>query len=507
MKPHLLYPDRDLDLSTELPINAEDLVGDLQLDVLIHSMAGDDGLVARVAERAILRGLTDPAEIRYRQGILRDFLERPDILEFLYAAAGEALAGRKNLWGYTFHKPSSVVAGALRYLEMFVGHLKALRSFADDHKAVVRSDGLVALFGSLQAELSDDYFATVQEHLDNLKFREGMLLEARLAGDNTGEGYLLLYPGQGKRTWRRRIGAAPRDSFSFSVNPRDDAGAQALEDLTNRGMNQVANALAQSADHITSYFTLMRAELAFYVGCLNLHSALAEARQPACFPEITPMVVGALTFSDLRDPCLALQASHDVVGNDVRADGKSLIVITGANSGGKSTFLRSVGAAQLMMQAGMFVPAASYLASSASGVFTHFSREEDPTMTKGRLVEELGRFRGLVGHIHPGALVLLNEAFHSTNEREGSEISRQIVRALQEAGSRVMVVTHQYDFANSVYQEMAESVLSLRAERRADGQRDYKLVAAQPLETAFGRDLYHRIFADARAACYPQAGT
>ena len=47
-----------------------------------------------------------------------------------------------------------------------------------------------------------------------------------------------------------------------------------------------------------------------------------------------------------------------MTGNDIDADGKSLIVVTGANEGGKSTFLRSVGTAQLMMQAGMFVTAA-----------------------------------------------------------------------------------------------------------------------------------------------------
>jgi len=60
---------------------------------------------------------------------------------------------------------------------------------------------------------------------------------------------------------------------------------------------------------------------------------------------------------------------------------------TGANRGGKSTLLRSVGLAQLMMQCGMFV-AASWLRSSVcDSVFTHFRREEDAEMKSGKLDE------------------------------------------------------------------------------------------------------------------------
>ena len=93
------------------------------------------------------------------------------------------------------------------------------------------------------------------------------------------------------------------------------------------------------------------------------------------------------TCTDLRDASLALRAEH-VIGNDVSADGKALVIITGANSGGKSTFLRSVGLAQLMTQSGMFVTAGSVRVSVCQQLFTHFIREEDPS---GRLDEELSR--------------------------------------------------------------------------------------------------------------------
>ena len=97
-------------------------------------------------------------------------------------------------------------------------------------------------------------------------------------------------------------------------------------------------------------------------------------------------------------------------------------MITGANQGGKSTFLRSLGLAQMMMQGGMFVAAANFNANVCHGVFTHFKREEDRTMKSGKFDEELRRMSDIAARITPGCLLLCNESFASTNEREGSEI-------------------------------------------------------------------------------------
>ena len=77
----------------------------------------------------------------------------------------------------------------------------------------------------------------------------------------------------------------------------------------------------------------------------------------------------------------------------------SITALIGPTGSGKSTFLRSVGTAQLMMQAGMFVTADAFTANVRSGIFTHFTREEDATLTHGRLDEELTRMSTLVDHI------------------------------------------------------------------------------------------------------------
>jgi DNA mismatch repair ATPase MutS len=114
-------------------------------------------------------------------------------------------------------------------------------------------------------------------------------------------------------------------------------------------------------------------------------------------------------------------------------------------------------------------------------------------MSSGRLDEEMSRMNDIAEAVTPRCVVLFNESFASTNEREGSEIARQIIRGLLEADVTVFYVTHLYDLAESFFLEHSGSTLFLRAERQVDGQRSFKLVEAEPLPTSFGEDLYHRL--------------
>jgi DNA mismatch repair ATPase MutS len=196
----------------------------------------------------------------------------------------------------------------------------------------------------------------------------------------------------------------------------------------------------------------------------------------------------------LYDICLALTVKQKIVGNQVDADNKDLMIITGANQGGKSTTLRSLGLAQLMMQAGMFVPAESFCANLCEGLFTHYKRKEDATMKSGKLDEELGRMSEIIDRITPNSMVLFNESFAATNEREGSEIARQVVSALLEKRIKVVFVTHQYEFAHGFYDKGMGNAIFLRAERKIGGARTFKLIEGEPLQTSYGEDLYRKIF-------------
>ena len=64
-----------------------------------------------------------------------------------------------------------------------------------------------------------------------------------------------------------------------------------------------------------------------------------------------------------------------------------------------------------------------------SSLFTHDKREEDASLDKGKVDEELARMSEIADYLGPNSMVLFNESFAATNERDGSEIARQIVCA------------------------------------------------------------------------------
>lgn len=59
-------------------------------------------------------------------------------------------------------------------------------------------------------------------------------------------------------------------------------------------------------------------------------------------------------------------------------------------------------------------------------------------------------------------------------------------------------MTHLYEFARRAYEQRSERILFLRAERRPDGTRTFRLLEGAPLETSFGADVYRGVFGVAR---------
>ncbi len=495
MKAFLMYKDQDFDLKRKLPSNEQALIQDLELNTLFNAMAQGDPFLLGVAKCAVLGGVNNgPETIVYRQNILKDCLKNPLIVKEIYNISLGAIESERKVWRFLTDYPSGILQRSVEVLQSFVTALRKVRSVADEHADEVESEGFRALFEMIRRELGDDYFASVQNHLKKLKFRGGVLLSAGLGRGNKGTNYVLRKPRE-KQSWMKRIFAEGPPVYTFYLHPRDESGAKALSELNDTGINLVANALAQSTDHILSFFNMLRTELAFYIGCLNLHEQLLRKGEPMSFPVPVESSERKHSFKGLYDVCLALSLKQRIVGNEVNADNKDLVIITGANQGGKSTFLRSIGLGQMMMQCGMFVAAESFCSNVCDGLFTHYKREEDTSMKSGKFDEELSRMSDIADNMTSNSMVLFNESFAATNEREGSEIGRQIVCALLEKRIKIFFVTHLYAFAHGFVVEKMEKALFLRAERQADGQRTFKLVEGEPLQTSFGGDLYNRIFA------------
>ncbi|MGH8274874.1 MAG: MutS-related protein, partial [Gammaproteobacteria bacterium] len=477
--------DQTFDPQAGWPWQSDALIQDLGLDTLFDAMAGGDDYVFEIARRLVLEAACgDPDVIRYRQDILRDCLAQPAAVRELYAIACEAEEkGKKHYLGGTLQRyPDWRLRHAIELLDALIDTVGKLVRLADSHDGEFTSEGWSRFFAMVREELGGNYLASAECRLQELKFKNGMVFSARLGGDNQGTDYVLHQPPPGSESRLKRFlrehfprlfRVRPTD-FGFALDPRDESGFRALEALKNEGIVIAADALGGASTHVRDFFAMLRAELAFYVGCINLYETLAQQGEPVCIPEVVSAGQRELSFRGLYDACLTLHAGRRAVGNEADVASKRLIVVTGANQGGKSTFLRSVGLAQLMMQCGLFVPAESLRAVVHNGLFTHFKREEDAGMKSGKFDEELARMSAIVDHLTARSMILFNESFAATNEREGSEIARQIVSALMETPVTMIYVTHLYELARTLYENNDGSVFFLRADREDDGTRTFE---------------------------------
>ncbi|XVQ15539.1 MutS-related protein [Spirillospora sp. CA-255316] len=512
MRPHLLFradgmPAGGVRSGEPQQALPDEVIDDLRLEHLWTAMARGDERLFAVARSVTSAPLTDPSAIAHRQEVLDDCLRNASSVRALYELAGEAVSAEEKIfWTGAAGRPQGLLNRSLRLLELFCDHLRRLRAFAarQEQGQGFRSAGFTRLFASIRAETAEDYLRTAETLIEQLGFEHGIIVSARLGPGNMSTGFRLHEPpGKGRSPSTRRF---RKSSLIYTVPAEHEDSWRAMAAFRDLILADVAGATAESAMHVRDFFRALRDELGFYVGCLNLAEALSGAGLPICVPEPQAPANAALSARGLYEPCLALSLGGAVVDNDLDADGAGLIMVTGTNRGGKTTFLRSVGLAQLMMQSGMIVGARRFAASPADGVFTHFKREEDRSMEHGKLEEELVRMSAVVDRLRPGALVLCNESFVSTNEREGSAIAAEILRGFADVGVRVVFVTHLYALADRLHTDPPVRSLFLTTGRDAEGEPTFRLAPGAPSRSAHAMDLYARVFGEPARPQPPREG-
>lgn len=490
MKVRLLFPDRDAVLDLDPPDGADELVADLDLEPLFAVMVPGRRL-EKLCPAVLLRPLPDPATIGWRQHVLADALADPDGLRALFDLAGRALESQNSIWMYGGRTSDSQLSRALHGLTALLPVLRELSGLAARLLVSVRAEGLVQLCQRLIDELDPDYLGQLAALLNQLQFPQGILTRARIGPSGLLGSLELLAPAAGRRSWWAWFGAVSPGRFRFTIADRDEAGSQALGELRDDAIHEVAATLARSCDHVVAFFRQLRWETGFFVGCLQLHERLTAIGVPVCWP-VPDTRADALSTSGLTCLSHALRTGTRPTANDLSGPRVGLAVVTGANQGGKTTFLRSIGCAQLLLQAGVFVPADAFRSGVAPAIHTHFRRAEDDDLASGKLEEELVRMSAIVERCRPGDLQLMNESFASTDEVEGTYIAADIIDALLRHGVRVLLVTHFHRLASHYARRPGAALLV--AERREDGTRTHRIVAGTPLATSHGLDIYRQVF-------------
>ena len=230
-----------------------------------------------------------------------------------------------------------------------------------------------------------------------------------------------------------------------------------LDRLLER-VRSVADALARYTRVQSAGLAGLEAELAFYLGAVRLVNELRAAGLPLCRPEIAPSGERVCVIDGVYSLDLALRLraarntadlAHVVVPNAVTfGPNATIFILTGPNSGGKTTYTRAVGQAQALFQAGLLVPGRHARISPVDGIYTHFAVAERLDINGGRLAEELDRLAQIFRQAGPASLVLLNEPLASTDHAAARLLSRDILSGLRLLGARVLFVTHLHELVD-----------------------------------------------------------
>ncbi len=487
MKVNLLFKDGKLKKSEPDALTL-DLVQDLGLNVIADSMASGDEFIKNVCLQTLTAPLLNKEDILFRQEIVKDALEHINIFKELYELSKEVLESKKKSFFWMLSKkPSGVLFSNVRMMENLMGFLDKLKKLAS-FNSELSSTGMKNFLEKVKENLTDEYMAELKRFLNTLEFRGGILFSAKLGVANRCDNFMPRYREQQKGGILKIF--SKNRGYSFIIDERDEAGFRALSEIKDRALVETATILYRAVSGIIDFFETLKEEMAFYIGAYNLYKTIIQKGYPTCFPKIN--MPFEREFSGLIDLSLMLVSNKKIVGNGVELKNKKAVFITGANQGGKTTFLRGVGVAQVLFQAGLFVPAESFSSHINSGIFTHFKREEDTSLKSGKLDDELKRMDRIAEKLRKGSLVLMNESFASTNEQEGSDIAEQVVSAFLENGVEVFYVTHMYTLAKGFLSK--DGVEFLVAEVNEKGERTYRIKPGKPLQTSFGKDLFKKIF-------------
>lgn len=192
-----------------------------------------------------------------------------------------------------------------------------------------------------------------------------------------------------------------------------------------------------------------------------------------CFPAVES---GKMDLSNLYDPLLAASIrSIDLVKNDVYfSDDSCLYLLNGANSGGKSVYVRAIGIAQILFQLGLGVPADKAQMRIVDGVYTHFPIAE--THDHSQFAGECARMKDILNQLTGDSLLLMDETFSGTASAEGAAVAFQVLQHLQSRRCYCIFSTHMYEI-NSYLDRLNKRkplIGSLYMET-LDGKRTYRI--------------------------------
>lgn len=491
---------------------------DLGLADLVHAFTRDPRY-ARFVQQTLAALQTDASVIAWRQAVLADFLSSAELVSGVKALLprladlrqGNALLGgrQRNLLLETSDR--------LAALELLIEVIDQLHNLL--HNLPLASPALQTLRDQLAQLAAHESLETLRAELPTLRqplqhirsLTIGVNLDAQLQPLSAVLMAINDKPITDKSAFLERlIGTRTEDADESGIaplhqlphNPDERPLSPLFRDL-DRLLSQIAQPVARA---LSRYVKLSAAplahleyELAFFAAAVDLIKELQMRGVTFCAPQIAPAEARLIDIDGLVNLHLALRNVPAVPNAVQLGDDGRIAILTGPNSGGKTTYLHSVGLAQVFFQAGLFVPAQRARLSPVDALLTHFPALE--TRQQGRLAEEAARLREILARASAYSLVLLNETFSSTALGEALYLAQDILAALRAIGARTIYATHLVELVERIDEiertvegdcRVFSLVAGVQLDEDAQGVPTFQITRGQPLGRSYAQEIARR---------------
>ena len=226
--------------------------------------------------------------------------------------------------------------------------------------------------------------------------------------------------------------------------------------------------------YIASKLTTVQ-QTAIAIAKLDVYCSLAEVAVRNNYVRPSISLDGVIDIIGGRHPVIeAIQRDESFVPNDAHLDmhGSKMIIITGPNMAGKSTYMRQVALIVLLTQIGSFVPASSARIGVCDRIFTRVGAFDDLSSGRSTFMVEMSEVATILNEATKNSLVILDEIGRGTSTFDGMSIAQAVVEYIltnKKLGCKTLFATH--------YHELIE------LEQRFDGVKNYSIAVAKRGDT------------------------
>lgn len=395
--------------------------------------------------------LQDYDSIQYRHKIMQD-LEKKELQECINSFAEKMKLAKQYFISldklyYHYQKEGW-------FLEAIVIYCDAVRLLADDLARInLESQGFLTFRGYLSSHIQSDAFLLLTEEAHALKTAlYAVKYQLRIKDDSIHVQAYEEASDYSHEVEELFSKFEQGDFTDFRAQLPSDASMNHIEAQI---LDYVANLYPDIFSKLDDFCEKNKAcqdekilkfdqEIQFYVAYLEYINKLKPLGLSFCYPHISTQSKEIYSYETF-DLALAYKLYNEkapIVCNDFYlSDNERVLVISGPNQGGKTTFARMVGQLHYLASIGCLVPGTKAKLFLFDKLFTHFEKEEDSKNLRGKLQDELIRIHDILQQATENSIIIMNEIFTSTTLTDAILLGKKIMEKILKLDSICICVT------------------------------------------------------------------